>query len=247
MDTISATELDLHPKSDHESIKKCIEGIWPIVEQEITTRTNSAITFASINIQGKTRKCLLAKDQGLPPPINIELIKSQHVEKTVDDVHKATSSDDSKGNPHLERSIDSPKCVDQIHADDESDVPQYAAGRANKHNSDNSTPLLLLAAAAGNMDICTFLVTSGANVNHCSQEGINPLLAAFQNGHYSICKLLIDNGADPNIVARENGISVLSLAAVILGEDHEMTKIMKSAVNRSLVENSVKTDLTKIY
>jgi ankyrin repeat protein len=58
------------------------------------------------------------------------------------------------------------------------------------------TPLHM-AAAAGHVDSCKYLLAHGANVTSAGHVGINPLHIAAVYGHLDVIKVLVDNDADP--------------------------------------------------
>ena len=72
-------------------------------------------------------------------------------------------------------------------------------------------PPLFVAAANGNLDILSYLVEQGANVNASSSSGrytcppfdnifqYTPLIVAVRNGHFDAFTFLIDKGADVNL------------------------------------------------
>ncbi len=68
---------------------------------------------------------------------------------------------------------------------------------------------LMLAAAAGNLNLAKLLVHHGAKVN---LAGWNPLIYAAWRGRTEVAKFLLDQGADIDAVA-PNGISALMMAA----------------------------------
>ena len=53
-------------------------------------------------------------------------------------------------------------------------------------------------AGRGNLEICRFLITHGADVEAEDDANKTPLYAAADRGHLEIVKLLLENGADPN-------------------------------------------------
>ena len=54
---------------------------------------------------------------------------------------------------------------------------------------------LHFASDYGQLEVCEFLVSKGANVDLVDKHGITPLLAAIWEGHSDVCKFLISQGA----------------------------------------------------
>lgn len=67
-------------------------------------------------------------------------------------------------------------------------------------NIDNGWTALQWAAVQGNLDIITYLVKKGANINSVAETNNNatPLILALMFHHKNAAKLLIDLGADVN-------------------------------------------------
>ena len=55
------------------------------------------------------------------------------------------------------------------------------------------------AADFGQVEVMTYLLAKGANVNAKDQHGITPLLAAVYENHANAVKFLLDNKADATI------------------------------------------------
>ena len=74
------------------------------------------------------------------------------------------------------------KAVESIGFDINADI---SSGRAPLH----------FASDYGQLNVCEYLVTHGANVELVDKHGITPLLAAIWEGHFDVCKFLISKGA----------------------------------------------------
>ena len=61
---------------------------------------------------------------------------------------------------------------------------------------------LHMAAQRAKLEVLTFLLQCGSNVNVRNNDGNTPLHLAACNGHFNIVKLLIDNGCDINAVTK---------------------------------------------
>ena len=59
------------------------------------------------------------------------------------------------------------------------------------------------AARSGNSDICSLLLSRGANVSQTDKDGDTPLHFAAYNHHVDICQLLVDHKADVTSVNNE--------------------------------------------
>ena len=59
----------------------------------------------------------------------------------------------------------------------------------------NGRAALHFASDYGQLNVCEYLVTHGANVELVDKHGITPLLAAVWEGHFDVCKFLISKGA----------------------------------------------------
>lgn len=62
----------------------------------------------------------------------------------------------------------------------------------------NDRTAIHFAADYGQVQVATYLLDQGANVNQLDKHGISPLLAAIWEGHTECVKLLLERGADPN-------------------------------------------------
>ena len=69
------------------------------------------------------------------------------------------------------------------------------------------------ACAKGHLDVASFLLANGANVNAPSLGGTTPLMMAVQSGNESLVKLLLDKGADLQLRNAE-GISAIDIADI---------------------------------
>ena len=68
----------------------------------------------------------------------------------------------------------------------------------NCRNHFGSTPLHI-AAIHGNIEVCTYLIISGAELNAADSDGRTPLHYAARNGSVHICRKILQNKADVNI------------------------------------------------
>uniref|UniRef100_A0A914I483 Uncharacterized protein n=1 Tax=Globodera rostochiensis TaxID=31243 RepID=A0A914I483_GLORO len=82
-------------------------------------------------------------------------------------------------------------------------------------NSDGVTGLML-ASCEGMVDVVTFLLSKGAQVNRTNPNGLSSLYFAAINGHNEVCTLLMDEGANANLESSDR--SFLFLKAC--GEGH---------------------------
>jgi ankyrin repeat protein len=69
------------------------------------------------------------------------------------------------------------------------------------------------ACAKGHLDVTSFLIDNGANVNALSLGGTTPLMMAVQSGNELLVKLLLDKGADLQIRNAE-GITAIDIADI---------------------------------
>ncbi|OUM65895.1 hypothetical protein PIROE2DRAFT_29413, partial [Piromyces sp. E2] len=59
------------------------------------------------------------------------------------------------------------------------------------------TPLFF-ACYSGKLDVVTYLVEQGANVNKENRKGATPLFNACIGGHEAVVQYLVEHGADVN-------------------------------------------------
>ncbi len=64
----------------------------------------------------------------------------------------------------------------------------------------NNTTPLMVAAHAGDIDLCGFLISEGADIDKQNDNGDTALMLAAKENHEGIVKLLLEKGADANIV-----------------------------------------------
>jgi ankyrin repeat protein len=69
------------------------------------------------------------------------------------------------------------------------------------------------ACAKGHLEVSSFLLANGANVNATSLGGTTPLMMAVQSGNEYLVKLLLDKGADLQLRNAE-GISAIDIAEI---------------------------------
>ena len=62
----------------------------------------------------------------------------------------------------------------------------------------SSTPLLHVAAGAGNTELVEKLISVGVDLNQKDSEGWPAIHYAIVNGHFHCATLLIENGVDMN-------------------------------------------------
>ncbi len=74
----------------------------------------------------------------------------------------------------------------------------FCSGKASVSDRTNAgwTPLHL-AATAGHIDCCRYLLAHGADVTSAGHVGITPLHLAAAYGHLDVIKALVDNESDP--------------------------------------------------
>lgn len=83
---------------------------------------------------------------------------------------------------------------------------EYETGRKRKpiepkkqtRDSKVTTPLHW-AARNGHLDVCAFLLDSGADINFADDQNFTPLHYAIWGGHLDVCTLLVNRGANLNI------------------------------------------------
>ena len=90
----------------------------------------------------------------------------------------------------------------------------------NSELSSGRSPLLF-ASDYGQLNVCEYLVSLGAEVNQKDKHGITPLLAAIWEGHVDVCQFLISKGAEKNGTA-PSGVSYLDSS-----ENEEIKLLLK--------------------
>ncbi len=93
------------------------------------------------------------------------------------------------------------------------DIAKYlvteAGAEVDLANDDGNTPLML-AAAAGNLDLVRFYVEYGANIHHVNNSGETPFFVAAIGGYVDAAIFLVESGADINHV-NNDGKTALSV------------------------------------
>ena len=88
-------------------------------------------------------------------------------------------------------------------------------------DSDNGITLMYNAASRGNLEICKFLISKGANVNIWSKYG-NPINWALEEQNIEIAKLFLKNGFDLTNEKKKTDVEEpLNLQAAFLENDTE--------------------------
>lgn len=100
-------------------------------------------------------------------------------------------------------------------------------------NADGYTPLML-SAYHGHVDVVSYLVKNGANVDGESKYG-TPVMAAVVKGNQEIVTVLLKNNANPD-VADNNGTTAL-LYAAIFGLNDIAKLLLESGANSKLKDN----------
>lgn len=89
------------------------------------------------------------------------------------------------------------------------------------------------AAGKGYSDVCTLLLSHGANPNFYDEYAGDivgaPLLRAVNGGYFDICKLLVEKGADPNkqIQYQNTSGSCLMALPIIIAIDKGFDDIVR--------------------
>jgi ankyrin repeat protein len=85
----------------------------------------------------------------------------------------------------------------------------FSSGKASVNDRTGAgwTPLHL-AAAAGHMDSCKYLLAHGADVTSAGHVGVTPLHLAAAYGHLDVIKVLVDNEGDPE-ARNQHGFSTI--------------------------------------
>src|SRR3972149_6732401 len=78
--------------------------------------------------------------------------------------------------------------------------------------NEKSNQLLCIASENGNVEVVSFLLNNGANVNQANHNGITPLYIASYKGYVEIVSLLLKNGANVN-QARNDATTPLYIAS----------------------------------
>lgn len=106
-------------------------------------------------------------------------------------------------------------------------------GNLNTANDQGYTPLML-AAYHGHLEMATFLVKNGAELDGKSNYG-TPVMAAAIKGNAKIVSLLLDNGANPNIADAKGNTALLYASIFNLNEIAEL--LLKSGANSKLKDD----------
>ena len=106
------------------------------------------------------------------------------------------------------------------------------------------TPLFV-AAANGDVDILSFLVERGADVNAWSggvDEQLTPLMIACVNGKLNAVLYLIDQGAEVNL-EDNSGYTALHFAATFSNNNYALSCLIDSGANVNALRNDNRTPL----
>ncbi|XP_055998791.1 ankyrin-1-like [Ostrea edulis] len=86
------------------------------------------------------------------------------------------------------------------------------------------------------------LLTNGADINLCNNDGLSPLFIACHNGHDSTVKLLLNNGANINLCMK-NGVSPLYIACQN-GHDRTVQLLLNNGADINLC---MKNEASPLY
>lgn len=108
--------------------------------------------------------------------------------------------------------------------------------------NDNSETGLIISIEENNIEILSFLLNNGANINHQDIGGYTTLIHAIDLENINTVALLIRNGADINL-QDNNGWTALMWAAQI-GLDDVVDLLIKSGAIVDVKDNNGKSALT---
>ncbi|WP_341787638.1 ankyrin repeat domain-containing protein [Rickettsia endosymbiont of Cantharis rufa] len=74
----------------------------------------------------------------------------------------------------------------------------------DKKGENNTLYLVILDSLGGNIELITFLIANGININHLNSLGNTALLYSVASDYSSVIRILLENGADINIKNNEN-------------------------------------------
>lgn len=74
----------------------------------------------------------------------------------------------------------------------------------DKKGGNNALYLVILDSLGENIELITFLIANGININHQNSLGNTALLYSVASGYSSVIRILLENGADINIKNNEN-------------------------------------------
>ena len=105
--------------------------------------------------------------------------------------------------------------------------------------------MLHIAADAGNLDVVTFFIDSGASLDRQSTNGITPLISAAAHGNVDIINLLLDWGANPNIEAdkKTNRLLTPLIAAAAVNSRACVELLLKAGADATVQNKNGETAL----
>ncbi len=99
----------------------------------------------------------------------------------------------------------------------------------------DGTPLFF-AAQEGNVEICRYLLSKGADINGKNMQGETALIVALKRAHPEVAQALVDSGADVNLTDTQ-GQTPLMLAAALNNTSIVEALISKGAEINHVVQN----------
>jgi hypothetical protein len=84
---------------------------------------------------------------------------------------------------------------------------QHGAAVDAANRFDGGTPLMW-AAVAGDLEVCSMLLRSGASANATNKKGYTPLYRAAYKDHAAVVRLLLVCGADPLAITSHNKTAI---------------------------------------
>lgn len=78
--------------------------------------------------------------------------------------------------------------------------------------TDHGTTPLMVAVQCDRLEISTFLIASGANVNARTPDGMDAMIAAIMEGNHRMVRLLLDNGFNLQRSKTKKGLTAIEIA-----------------------------------
>ena len=120
----------------------------------------------------------------------------------------------------------------------------FDAERDNK--SEHLGILLVSATESNNLELATYLVSMGANLEFESERGVTPLIQATKRGHTELVTYILKEGNDPNYVCKKSRQTAINTASeaghmvlVKLLIDHKANLWDEQCMHKSALHSAV--------
>ena len=86
-------------------------------------------------------------------------------------------------------------------------------GKERGSKSEHLGMLLVSATENNNLELATYLVSMGANLDFESEKGVTPLILATKRGYTDLVRYILKKGNNPNYVCKRSKQTAINTAA----------------------------------